>query len=176
MLRDEDIALVRDSVTMKQIAEMYGYRVTRSGFMSCPFHGKDEHPSMKVYDGNKGFHCFVCHKGGDIIDFVRKHDNLDFQPAVRLIANHFGIPIADDGNTLSEADRKRIADRKAQREAAEKEQKANQERLKELGYKIQSMKRMQAEFKPLGSVWCGLQRRIEVHEQEWETLYEKCSK
>lgn len=38
---------VKQSVTTKQAAEYYNYRVNRSGKIACPFHN-DRTPSMKV--------------------------------------------------------------------------------------------------------------------------------
>ena len=171
MLRDEDIQLVKSSVTMRQIAGMYGYDVTRSGFMKCCFHN-DSNPSMKVYDGQGGYCCFVCHAAGDIIEFVREHDNLDFESAVRLIAEQFGIPLSDQNGRLSDADRRQIAKRRAAQEAAENERKARQKRLKEVSRDLHWLKDRQGEFKPLGPVWCMMQRKIEKLEYEWERLFD----
>ena len=175
MLRDEDIQTVKSSVTMKQIASMYGYQVNRAGFMRCPFHN-DNSPSLKVYDGSRGFNCFVCHTGGDIIEFVMRHDNLRFEPAVRLIAEHFGIPIADGKHTLSEDERKRFMKRKAEQEAAENERKAGQERLRYLSKEIHSLKAKQSQFTPLKPVWCWMQRAIENLEREWDFRFENYGK
>ena len=169
MLRDEDVQSVKQ-IPMRQIASMYGYQVTRSGFMRCCFHN-DNSPSMKVYDGNRGYHCFVCHAGGDVIDFVMRHDGIGFEQAVRVIAEHFGIPIPDGNNTLSDADRKRIAERKAQQEAAEIGRKARQERMRDICRDLHWLKERQTEFKPLQPVWCMMQRKIEKLEYEWECLF-----
>ena len=38
---------VKENVTARQAAEMYGIRVNRNGMACCPFHD-DKHPSMKV--------------------------------------------------------------------------------------------------------------------------------
>ena len=38
---------VKNSVTVKQAAERYGYKVNRSDMICCPFHD-DHHPSMKL--------------------------------------------------------------------------------------------------------------------------------
>lgn len=170
MLRDEDVQSVKQ-IPMRQIAGMYGYPVTRSGFMRCPFHN-DNSPSMKVYDGNRGYHCFVCHSGGDIVDFVMRHDNLEFEPAVRLIADHFGIAISDGKTKLSVADRKRIDEAKAKREAAEKKRRAHQEQLRELSDTINWLKNKQAEFEPLGAVWVMLQKKIEKYQRDWDWLFD----
>lgn len=59
---------VKENVTARQAAEMYGIRVNRNGMACCPFHD-DKHPSMKV---DKRFHCFSCQEDGDVIDFSAK--------------------------------------------------------------------------------------------------------
>ena len=114
-MTDIDVQNIRSSVTMRQLASMYGYDVNRSGMMRCPFHGEDRHPSLKVYDGDRGWWCFVCNKGGDIFDFVMEHDGLEFPKAVERIAEMAGIPISDGKNGMSEEDKARIRQRKAER-------------------------------------------------------------
>lgn len=74
---------IRDTVDMQTILDLYGYK-TKHGFMVCPFHA-DKGPSLKVYKGTGGWHCYGCHRGGSVIDFVMEHENCDFQTAVRAI-------------------------------------------------------------------------------------------
>jgi hypothetical protein len=82
---------IRDTVTMYQILDLYGYK-TKHGFMICPFHG-DRDASLKVYDGARGWCCFGCGRKGSVIDFVMEHENCNFQTAVRAIdsALHLGL-------------------------------------------------------------------------------------
>ena len=47
--------VVKQTVTTRQAAEMYGIRVNRHGMAVCPFHN-DRNPSMKL---DKRFHCFA---------------------------------------------------------------------------------------------------------------------
>ena len=47
---------VKQNLTTRQAAEMYGIQVSRHGMTVCPFHN-DKNPSMKV---DKRFHCFAC--------------------------------------------------------------------------------------------------------------------
>ena len=80
--------VIRDSVSMDQILNLYGYKV-KHGFMVCPFHG-DKDPSMKIYtgrNGHSGWHCFGCGRGGSVIDFVQEHESCDFRTAVMAIDN-----------------------------------------------------------------------------------------
>ena len=52
---------VKENVTTRQAAELYGIRVRRNGMVCCPFHA-DRTPSMKV---DRRFHCFGCGADGD---------------------------------------------------------------------------------------------------------------
>jgi hypothetical protein len=170
MLRDEDTINVRSSVTMRQVAEAYGYQISRTGFIHCPFHPHDKHPSMKIYDGNRGYHCFVCHAGGDVIDFVKRHDGLEFEAAVRHLAELFGIAISDGKSKLSRNEKRKIAEQKTKREASEKVRKAGQERLNALGAEIYELDRYQRLFPSLSDVWSQVQRILENRQNEWEEL------
>ena len=171
MLRESEIHNILHSVPMRELAAMYGYKVTPSGFMRCPFHG-DKHPSMKVYDKDRGYYCFVCNCGGDVIDFVRKHDGLAFEPAVRHIAEMFSIPLSDENTELSPKDKKAISDRKMKREAAETARRDRLNRLKTLSEHIHRLEGLQAEFKPLSGLWCAIQKKYERLCYEWDLEFE----
>lgn len=95
---------IKDSVTMLDIARMYGLNVNRASKAICPFH-PDRKPSMHIYPGRKGWYCFVCGQGGDVIRFVMMMFGLSFQDAVAKINDDFrlGLPI---GDCLSDEDRK----------------------------------------------------------------------
>lgn len=63
-------AVIRNSVPAVEVAKALGLNVDRHGRCSCPFHnGQDR--NLKCYDGNRGFYCFVCHRGGDCISLVQ---------------------------------------------------------------------------------------------------------
>jgi 5S rRNA maturation endonuclease (ribonuclease M5) len=56
----------------------------------CPFHQGDKDPSFRVhlYRRTWRWNCFGCNAvGGDVIDFVQRKDDLDFQGAVRLLSD-----------------------------------------------------------------------------------------
>ncbi len=42
--------VVKDNVTAKDVAVMYGMKINRSGLACCPFHN-DKTPSMKIDKG-----------------------------------------------------------------------------------------------------------------------------
>lgn len=79
---------VKQSVTTRQAAELYGINVNRAGKANCPFHN-DRTPSMKV---DKRFHCFGCGADGDVIDFTAQLYGLDAKSAAEKLAADFQIP------------------------------------------------------------------------------------
>ena len=180
MLLETDIAAVRETVTMRELAASYGYTVDRSGMMRCPFHGTDKHPSMKIYDGSRGYYCFVCNEGGDIIHFAMQHDNLTFEEAVRKIAGMFGIPISGDGH-ISEVELKKAKEaaqkRKAEREAREAKEKADKAALVALSDEIRRFEAWRDMCEPLTDMWCAFGGWVERLSAEWDerfgSIYEK---
>jgi len=95
---------IKAALTMRQVVEFYGFVVNRQNLTVCPFHN-DAKPSMHIYDGARGWHCFACGTGGDIIDFVSKFFNLNFRDALAKLNNDFnlGLNLADGGKTDTRA-------------------------------------------------------------------------
>src|SRR5688572_5325864 len=58
----------------------------------CPFH-KEKSPSFNVNPHRQIFHCFGCHKGGDVFTFVKEYENITFVEAVRRLAERAKIPL-----------------------------------------------------------------------------------
>jgi hypothetical protein len=87
---------IRRILTAQQVAEFYGFQVGRSGFMKCPFHQGDHTASLKLYDGDGGWHCFGCGAHGSVIDFAMLLFNCSFREAMgRLDSDfHLGIGIS----------------------------------------------------------------------------------
>ena len=63
----------------------------------CPFH-KEKTPSFNVNPHRQIFHCFGCHKGGDVFAFVKEYENVDFPEAVRRLADRARIPLEYEKN------------------------------------------------------------------------------
>jgi DNA primase len=61
----------------------------------CPFH-KEKSPSFNVSPNKQIFHCFGCHKGGNVFTFIRDYENIDFPDAVRRLAERARIPLETD--------------------------------------------------------------------------------
>src|SRR3974390_354519 len=105
-IRRKTMAGLFSSATLEQIraasdiVEVIGsyLPLKRSGanFVAlCPFH-KEKSPSFNVNPHRQIFHCFGCHKGGDVFAFVKEYENIDFPEAVRRLADRSKIPLDYD--------------------------------------------------------------------------------
>lgn len=111
---------IKRLLTMRQVAEFYGFEVGRSGFIPCPFHPGDHQASLKIYDGAGGWHCFGCGKGGSVIDFVMELFGLRFTQAIVRLSSDFRLGLV--GGRIAKPDASRIlAERRQEAERAEEE-------------------------------------------------------
>ena len=79
---------IKAAISVKQAAEHYGLKVSRSGMACCLFH-HDRHPSLKLNEDY--FFCFGCGAHGDVIDFTAKLWGLSAQEAIEKLRGDFEI-------------------------------------------------------------------------------------
>jgi DNA primase len=94
LIREEDIASVRERARIDEVVSDYvTLRNAGGGSMKglCPFHD-EKSPSFHVSPG-RGFHCFGCGEGGDVISFLQKIDGLGFAEAVQRLADKYGVDL-----------------------------------------------------------------------------------
>jgi DNA primase len=121
-INEEDIAAVRDRARIEEVVGSYVTLRSAGGTMKglCPFHD-EKTPSFQVTPSRGYWYCFgACAEGGDVIDFMRKIDNLSFVEAVERLADRVGIQLRytdDSGPRLEAGARTRLAE--AARLAAE---------------------------------------------------------
>ncbi|HEX5398936.1 MAG TPA: DNA primase, partial [Verrucomicrobiae bacterium] len=70
----------------------------------CPFH-KEKTPSFNVNPHRQIFHCFGCHKGGDVFTFVKEYENIGFVDAVRRLAERAKIPLEFENDPAAQESR-----------------------------------------------------------------------
>lgn len=95
---------VKNSVNLREAAQLYGIEVNRYGKALCPFHN-DRHPSLYIADDH--YYCFACGEHGDVIDFVSRLFQLSlYDAALKLIADFHLDP--DKPPTMAVLQAKRI--------------------------------------------------------------------
>jgi DNA primase len=82
-------------ITAIEAAERAGIPLVRRGgslWACCPLHG-EKTPSMKFYEGDRGWVCFACHKGGDAVKLYEELYHLEPVDAAKALAAAFGIAV-----------------------------------------------------------------------------------
>lgn len=116
-MRPAEIDLVKARNPIERVIEAHGVKLQQRGERyvgCCPFHD-ETNPSFIVYPNTKSFFCFGCRVGGDVVDFVRRKEQVGFQRALELLGEApatapKGVRRATD-DTRSEAQRWTVDDR-----------------------------------------------------------------
>jgi DNA primase len=58
----------------------------------CPFH-QEKTPSFIVFPESQTFHCFGCHAGGDLFNFVMQQERIEFSEALGSLARQAGVEL-----------------------------------------------------------------------------------
>jgi len=78
------VALVGDYLSLRRAGSKYK--------ALCPWHD-DHNPSLEVNPERQSFKCWSCGVGGDIFDFVKNYEHVDFPEALRMLADRAGIAL-----------------------------------------------------------------------------------
>ena len=124
---------IRRLLTARQVAEFYGFHADRAGNISCPFHRGDRTPSLKLYDGEGGFHCFGCGAHGSVIDFVMKLFDLNFRQAVMRLDSDFNLGLSRQKQQFSDYSAA-VEKRRAEIRAKEREEREFWQAVHDLWY------------------------------------------
>lgn len=138
---------IKARLSAEQVARHYGLEPNRAGFVRCPFHG-ERTASLKLYPGNRGWHCFGCHRGGSAINLVMELFGVSFAQAIVRINEDFRLGLAP--SRKSPAERSQILEqRRAEREAAERERREYMEQA----YAHRYWHEVQLHFAPTREEW-----------------------
>lgn len=142
----------------------------------CPFHN-EKTPSFTVYPESQSYFCFGCGAGGEVINFIRRAENLDYVEAVSYLCDKASMVMPSDGYDDSIAQkRKRMYE--INREAARffnaclysEEGKEGLEYFKMRGYKKSTITKFGLGYAP--DKWDGLLRHMREKGYSYEELYE----
>jgi DNA primase len=78
------VALVGEYVPLRRVGSKYK--------ALCPFHD-DHNPSLEVNPERQSFKCWSCGVGGDVFDFIKNREHVDFPEALRMLADRAGITL-----------------------------------------------------------------------------------
>lgn len=142
----------------------------------CPFHN-EKTPSFTVYPESQSYYCFGCGAGGEVINFIRRAENLDFTEAVRYLCEKASMTMPTDGYDDSLA-QKRKRTYEINKEAARffnsclytEEGKEGLEYYKMRGYKKSTITKFGLGYAP--NKWDGLLKYMRQKGYTYEELYE----
>lgn len=106
VLSNEEINEIQNQANIVDIIGSY-ISLEKKGnnyFGICPFHD-DHNPSMSVNEEKKIFTCFVCHKSGNVFNFVQDFENISFIEAVKVVAEKIGVTLSKGIQVTSKYDK-----------------------------------------------------------------------
>jgi len=78
------VALVGECLSLRRAGSRYK--------ALCPWH-QDHNPSLEVNPERQSWKCWSCGVGGDVFDFVKNYEHVDFPEALRMLADRAGIAL-----------------------------------------------------------------------------------
>lgn len=93
-IKDETLTRVKQ-IPFTEVLQSYDLKfkkVGREAVTLCPWHN-DTNPSLTINDQENFCFCFVCHGGGDHLDFVQQKLGLSFAEAIETTCGKFNVPV-----------------------------------------------------------------------------------
>lgn len=109
--RKHIVSTLKDRLMLSQIVSL-DTKLVRKGneyIGSCPLH-QEKTASFFVNDSMGSYFCFGCKESGDIIQYIIKKRNVNFNQAIQILADMAGIEIQSSGGNYSSARQSDILD------------------------------------------------------------------
>lgn len=106
----DDLDAIRARI---DILELVGERVKLSRVGKywkglCPFH-TEKTPSFHVYPDKQRFHCFGCQASGDIFEWTKRIENVEFRGALDILAARAGVELTNTRGASADTKERAIA-------------------------------------------------------------------
>jgi DNA primase len=97
MIKPETLERIKDAMRVEEVvSEFVSLRKRGANLLGlCPFHN-EKTPSFTVHPVKGIFKCFGCGEGGNAIDFLIKHEQLNYIEAMRWLARKYNIEIVEE--------------------------------------------------------------------------------
>ena len=95
IIPESTIQEIRNKTDIVELVGRYLSFTKKSGqnyFALCPFHN-EKSGSFCVNVNKQIFHCFGCHKGGDVFGFIMEIEHITFPEAIKFLGEQLGIEI-----------------------------------------------------------------------------------
>lgn len=91
---DSPIQEIKDRLNILEVLQDY-VQLKKAGTNYkglCPFHS-EKTPSFMVSPSKQIWHCFGCGLGGDIFEFIKLAENVEFSEALKILADRAGVEL-----------------------------------------------------------------------------------
>lgn len=142
---------IRDRVSAYEAGKALGLRPDGHGRCACPAHSGTDR-NCKLFKDDRGFYCFVCKTGGDVIRLVERVNECSFPDAVEWLNSAFKLGLKLDGKETRQDRRDaQIAGKRRQIERELKDAIADElyETYLDAGELVISLERDKEDYRPV---------------------------